>query len=110
MEFWIDRRLYINLSIKYQNSLDVLFVPKMINKGANDLPIRGRTIQKEIVGKIKMLYHFFLHTKFLTFRLCLGVGFWRGRRGLGRGQPLFGSFKKIRKGFGGFWGAYFIQF
>jgi hypothetical protein len=34
----------------------------------------------------------------------------KGRKGLGRGKPLFGSFKKIRKGFGGFWRVYFIQF
>jgi hypothetical protein len=40
--------------------------------------------------------------KHLGFVWELGFGGeGRGRRGLGRGQPLFGSFKKIRKGFGG---------
>jgi hypothetical protein len=34
----------------------------------------------------------------------------RGREGLERVKPLFGSFKKIKKDFGGFWRAYFIQF
>jgi hypothetical protein len=37
----------------------------------------------------------------------LGVGFWRGRRDFGRGQPLFRSFKKIRKGF---WGIILSNF
>jgi hypothetical protein len=31
----------------------------------------------------------------------LEVGFWRGRKELGRGKPLFESFKEIRKGFEG---------
>jgi hypothetical protein len=39
-----------------------------------------------------------------SFRFCLGVGFWRGMKGLGRGKLLFVSFKKIRKGFGSFGG------
>jgi hypothetical protein len=34
----------------------------------------------------------------------------RGRKYLGRGKPLLESFKTIRKGFGGFWRVYFIQF
>jgi hypothetical protein len=33
-----------------------------------------------------------------------------GRKGLGGGKLLFESFKKLRKGFGGFWRVYFIQF
>jgi hypothetical protein len=37
----------------------------------------------------------------------LGVGFWRGKKDLERGQPLFGSFKKIRKGF---WGLILSNF
>jgi hypothetical protein len=44
-------------------------------------------------------------TKDNIVRLCFGVGFWRGRKGLRIGKPLFGSFKKIRKGFWGFWRA-----
>jgi hypothetical protein len=46
-------------------------------------------------------------------RLCLGVEFWRGREEkerLGKMSTFVWEFKKIRKGFGGFWGAYFIQF
>lgn len=40
-----------------------------------------------------------------TSRLCLQLGFGgegKGRKGLWRGKLLFGSFKKIGKGFGGF--------
>jgi hypothetical protein len=44
----------------------------------------------------------------------LGVGFWRGREGkerLGKRSTLGSfNFKKIRKSFGNFRGAYFIQF
>lgn len=39
-----------------------------------------------------------------TSRLCLGVGFWRGREGKERlvsAKPLFVSFKKIRERFWG---------
>jgi hypothetical protein len=34
----------------------------------------------------------------------------RGRKGLWRGKPLFASFKKQGKGFGGFRRASFVQF
>jgi hypothetical protein len=48
-----------------------------------------------------------------SFRYVWELGFGgerRGRKGLGRTKSLFESFKKIRKGFGGFSRASFIQF
>jgi len=63
----------------------------------------------------------------VLLKLCLRVEFWRGRKYLSRGKPLFASFKKTRekfwgvfKGFiclilkfpqiGGFWGVIIIIF
>jgi len=60
-------------------------------------------VEAKLAGRIAVFYvsTFYFGPKGFVCELSFG-GEGKGRKGLWRGKPLFGSFKKIVKCFGGF--------